>query len=132
MASLKCHVCIEKVNHVGDPIGISQDTGCLLGENLEQYEKECEVGEVCMVDILTDWLAEGTGQHKQGTIPEFERFSTDEIRVSLIKAFKLPKLSAAVPKQFKKKLAASRTSQRVKAIAIAKLLATPIIVTIMI
>ena len=132
MASLKCHVCIEKVNHVGDPIGISQDTGCLLGENLEQYEKECEVGEVCMVDILTDWLAEGTGLHKQGTIPEFERFSIEMIRVSLIKAFKLPKLSADVPKQFKKKLAASRTSQRVKAIAIAKRLATLIITTIMI
>ena len=61
VASLKCHVCIEKVNHVGDPIGISQDTGCLLGENLETHEQECADGEVCMVDILTDWLAEGRG-----------------------------------------------------------------------
>ena len=60
-ASLKCHSCIEKVNHVGDPIGISQDTGCLLGENLENYEQDCDDGEVCMVDILTDWLAEGIG-----------------------------------------------------------------------
>ena len=63
VASLKCHVCMEKVNHVGDPIGITQDTGCLLGENLEQYEKDCTDGEVCMVDILTDWLAEGTGPY---------------------------------------------------------------------
>ena len=55
---------MEKVNHVGDPIGITQDTGCLLGENLELYEEECDDGEVCMVDILTDWLAEGSGPYR--------------------------------------------------------------------
>ena len=63
VASLKCHSCIEKVNHVGEPIGISQDAGCLLGENLEEHEIDCADGEVCMVDILTDWLAEGKELH---------------------------------------------------------------------
>ena len=85
VASLKCHSCIEKVNHVGEPIGISQDTGCLLGENLEEHEIDCADGEVCMVDILTDWLAEGKELHGHS---DYLYIFISMVRVTLIKEFK--------------------------------------------
>ena len=136
---------MEKVNHVGDPIGISQDTGCLLGENLEQYEEECADGDVCMVDILTDWLAEGTGPYgpwgprlRLWTIVYSLRLSKNLTLLGLIviiapeKVSKQLKLSVDVPKLRKKLLVASKILRRVKATVIAKRLATQTIAIIMI
>lgn len=56
-SALKCQVCQESRNTIGDIVGQSQK-GCFDG-GVTSFEKECADGEICTVESIIDWMPRG-------------------------------------------------------------------------